>query len=860
MNEHVNDINHALLLRKPQLHSLEILAWVADNISLDKDADWKQALATIKAEYPKFRSFERNFPSLCFNLATGVGKTRLMGAAIAYLYAAKGMKNFFILAPNLTIYNKLITDFTYGSPKYVFHGLPGFTAQSPEIIKADNYENRGEMFAHKNDISINIFNISKITEKEKGSKKLLIKKTWEVLGSSYFKKLAEQDDLVLLMDEAHHYRASAGMKAIEELKPVLGIELTATPYEQKGDNKIYFENIIYEYQIAEAMEHGFVKEPIIVTDKDFKIENHTEDSLEKLKLEDGIFMHEKVKIDLEIYAKNEGLRLVRPFMLVIAKDTSHADKICAQIKSNDFFDGRYKDKILPIHSNKSGVEKEDARQDLDKLEEPENDIEIVIHVNMLKEGWDVTNLYTIVPLRTADSFKLVEQSIGRGLRLPYGARTGVKEIDGLNIIAHDRFDKIIRDAKDKESIFRKGLVIGEDIETEKKELLEIKPNIDNIITKPSIAQFSEEESEVAVVALEAIKNSENLPITSKLNDKNVQQKIVKYVQAQIKDIAKKPNILETVKKAMQVYINNTIDIPYITCQPKNPQNYKFKKFSLDKSKISHLIPATQEKILQAPRTGERHYLQDSNYEHKEGDPKACIIEALCKHPDISYDAHADSIHDLAEQAVAHILSYIKDETALFNIVNHNRIMLADNIHAQMQTYYEPSGTIYEECVASGVIRLKTRIVSCNANETQRSFRDNVKHTDGVVFYGFKKCLHPLQKFDSKPEHLFSELLESEPEVMKWCKPALRDLFIPYLFGHYNPDFVVETDTDKWLCEIKAKNKMDDPDVVAKADAAIEWCKIASEYERQHSSKAWNYALIGHDKVKPSANFRDLVNQ
>ena len=73
--------------------------------------------------------------------------------------------------------------------------------------------------------------------------------------------------------------------------------------------------------------------------------------------------------------------------------------------------------------------------------------EIVIHVNMLKEGWDVTNLYTIVPLRAANARTLIEQSIGRGLRLPYGKRTGVTAVDRLNIVAHDRFQEIVDEAK-----------------------------------------------------------------------------------------------------------------------------------------------------------------------------------------------------------------------------------------------------------------------------------------------------------------------------------------------------------------------------------------------------------------------------
>ena len=81
------------------------------------------------------------FPSMCFALATGVGKTRLMGAFVAYLYLEKGIKNFFVLAPNLTIYNKLIGDFeNVSSPKYVFQGIGEFVHSRPRIVTGDNYD------------------------------------------------------------------------------------------------------------------------------------------------------------------------------------------------------------------------------------------------------------------------------------------------------------------------------------------------------------------------------------------------------------------------------------------------------------------------------------------------------------------------------------------------------------------------------------------------------------------------------------------------------------------------------------------------------------------------------------------------
>ena len=94
-----------------------------------------------------------------------------------------------------------------------------------------------------------------------------------------------------------------------------------------------------------------------------------------------------------------------------------------------------------------------------KVEHTDEPTEIVIHVNMLKEGWDVTNLYTIVPLRAANARTLIEQSIGRGLRLPYGKRTGVTAVDRLNIVAHDRFQEIVEEANNPNSAIRLQQVV-----------------------------------------------------------------------------------------------------------------------------------------------------------------------------------------------------------------------------------------------------------------------------------------------------------------------------------------------------------------------------------------------------------------
>jgi len=134
----IDRINNNMALRLPQFYSLQIL----DNIM--RNFDFKQDNYALQDKvhelYPIFKEFERSFPSLTFALATGVGKTMLMGAFITYLYTNYDIRNFFVVAPNLTIYNKLIQDF--GNPaykKYVFKRIQVFNQNPPTVITGDTY-------------------------------------------------------------------------------------------------------------------------------------------------------------------------------------------------------------------------------------------------------------------------------------------------------------------------------------------------------------------------------------------------------------------------------------------------------------------------------------------------------------------------------------------------------------------------------------------------------------------------------------------------------------------------------------------------------------------------------------------------
>lgn len=880
MNPHVNAIAGRLSLRLPQRDSLEILVHVCDLITLDKQADSAEALDRIKREFSTVTDFERDFPSLCFALATGVGKTRLMGAFIAYLYEAKGIRHFFVLAPNLTIYNKLFVDFTPNTSKYVFQGISAFATDPPEIITGDNYETgRGVRPGYLFDtgsIHINIFNISKINSEVRGGKSPRIKRLSEYIGESYFEYLSKLDDLVLLMDESHRYRASAGVRAINELKPILGLELTATPHVEKGSRTQPFKNVIYSYPLSRAFSDGFVKEPAVATRENFEAQNYTDEGLERLKLEDGIHIHEHTKTELAVFARQRDKPLVKPFMLIVAQDTGHADNLVKVIEDESFFDGRYKGRVITVHSGQKGEERDETVQQLLSVEDPGNPTEIVIHVNMLKEGWDVTNLYTIVPLRAANSKTLVEQSIGRGLRLPYGTRVGVPDVDRLTIVSHDRFQEIVDDANRPDSIIRTGVVIGRDISDKPTRVVQVDPVIVKRIggtsgvklEDPEVLFSQPEERNVASSAFQVIQEFEHLPRSADLLSPEIQREIVDKVSAKmgpvqyrLEGIDDTVDIGKVISETTKEFIKFSIDIPRIIVVPQGEVTCGFKEFTADVSGI-RLQPVAQDILIQHLRDHARYHLVSGSGIVSENKLEDYLVRGLIEFDDVHYDDHAELLYNLAGQVISHLKSYLSTEEDVLNVLQYHQQTLANLIHAQMQAHYKEDATGYEPIVSKGFTILRSHNYSAPAHETPRNFRQPVDEKSlvrGMLFEGFKKCLYSIQKFDSDTERRFSVILENDDNVLKWVKPGREDFQIYYRSDEaYEPDFVVETKTDKYLCESKRADQMEQGDVLEKAKAAVVWCQHATAHEKTHGGKSWSYLLVPHDAIAENKTFQALA--
>lgn len=887
MNPKANFIKQRLSMREPLQEALDVLVNITNHLKLSKNPDLGEAAGKIKELYPSFSDFERDFPSICFSIATGVGKTRLMGACISYLYLEKGIKNFFVLAPNLTIYNKLRMDFgDPGYSKYVFNGISEFAHNKPMVISGENYNQINSLFA-KDEIRINIFNVAKFNSenravKEKGIKKPpRIKRLSEYLGQSYWSYLSELDDLVILMDEAHRYHADASKNAINELKPVLGIELTATPIDENGDT---FKNVVYEYSLAKALEDGkYVKKPAIATRKNFNSIGLSPDEIEKIKLEDAISIHEDTKNELELYAINNNVKKVKPFILVVCKDINHASDVYRYINSGDFFEGKFAGKVIQIDS--STKKEDEIEQQFVNLEQYENEIEIVIHVNMLKEGWDVNNLYTIVPLRAANAKVLIEQTIGRGLRLPYnGERTGVDKVDKLTVIAHDNFQKVIEEAQDPDSILNKMTFI-EIEEEELKSITEVEtslPNPESEIKEAEdrISKISDEkEKQIQRNILDARKAIvHNLPETGiKSGVKSTEDLFRPEIKTRVLDSIRETSavtfglfaqiVMEEAEKqyesVVKGYLSNIIEIPRMVLEQGQTEHY-FEDFDLDTSRgFDFRLMAEEIMVVELSRDHQTDNIKVKHGALTGDSPADQILSELINYPEIDYDENSELLYKLAGQALEYITNNIQENENIGILIRQYRKFIAAKIYEQLKKNLRIRKPDYN---LPKVLPF-TKIEPWNftvLKDGRRHFADIIRPVSLIpklVFLGFQKACHQAYKFDSGTEKDFAFILENDNNVIKWLRPAPNQFRIYWAQNSklYHPDFVVETSGCIYMVETKGAGEVNSEEVQDKKQAALLYCKNATRYTTQNGGKPWKYLLIPHDQVSITNSFEYYLN-
>jgi len=485
---------------------------------------------------------------------------------------------------------------------------------------------------------------------------------------------------------------------------------------------------------------------------------------------------------------------------------------------------------------------------------------------------------------------LIEQSIGRGLRLPYGKRTGVTAVDRLNIVARDKFQEIIAEANKPDSaIHLQTLVLDADALGQKTTTVVSQSQLatklgltpahatssTTVAGKDQPPVFTKpEEQKVAQITYEVIRKLENqpqtLPTIEHLKKPEIQAAIVKAVEEQhqpsqleLEGVSEKPDFAAVVAKTIELVTQQTIDIPRILVVPKGEVKSGFKPFTLDVSTLKY--PAVSDELwIQLLRTNQLEVVSLGRGGFDEVRLEDYVVSGLVDFDDVSYDDHADLLYDLAAQTVQHFKSYLSEEDTRKVLRCYQRD-IARFIHAQMQAHYWVDVPGYEVKVSKGFSELKQSAYTYSAEEPPANYR--VEPTDKsnmakYLFGGFQRCLYSVQKFDSDSERKLAVILERDS--LRWFKPAKGQFQIFYQDGaehpEYQPDFVAETASTICMLEPKRRAELSDPIVTAKKEAAIKWCANASVHAASYGGKPWRYVLIPHDEIVENMTLTGLVER
>jgi type III restriction enzyme len=658
-----------------------------------------------------------------------------------------------------------------------------------------------------------------------------------VLDNNYFKGkqldfLANLDDIVVFNDEAHHLgewkKADVVLekkwqKALNHIKKdknhkFIQVDFSATPYNETGSGLKrqihYFPHIITNFELKEAIQLGLVKTVAIDKRKelaalplDFKVEREGNDikdlsdgqrimlraGLSKLKiLEDGF-----LKFDKEKYPK----------MLVVCEDTNVVPYVTQFMKQEGLSD----EEIMEIHSNKKGEVKPDEWSkikqrlfNLDKHATPK----VIISVLMLKEGFDVNNICVVVPLRATSSSTLLEQLIGRGLRLMWREpefseikndnrkKLLIKKeepdnyLDILSVIEHPRFiefyERVLADSLGiVKEMPKKGRIVGDLINIPLKEGF-----VDYDLFWPIIIHDKEEFIEIEELSIDDL---EAFPTSL--------EKLKQILPKREGDIFYGEEL--TVKTRFGEYV--------VTSELFNVKNYN--SFI---SKLVNIVSAVPVKV--SKRNTKKFPIMQINSAQI-----AKLADRYIRHK--LFNEEFDPLKDnnwkillLTESKITeHIIRNISK--SIYDLQNKLDINEAKIIKRYFSEATELKGR-EEYCVrVSKSIYLKIPFPS-NRGGFERSFIEFVDRDTKV------------EKFIKINEyaHSFANVLYIREDG---------------LLAHYFPDFMVKVGNIIYIVETKAEKDVNSPNVKLKQLSTIDWINKINELDKENRMGCvWKYVLLG----------------
>lgn len=792
----------------------------------------RAAVQTLAAEVSQYYDVDEEVPPFeaVIDSATGVGKTYILTGAMELFAAGYGVSDFVIVTPGRTILNKTKDNFTPGHPKSLLEPM----SFRPVVITSENFATAAIRAAMDDDTQVKIY-LFTVQALIKPESKLGRKthKFQEGLGTEFYAHLSSLDHLVVFADEHHCYYGPAFSKAVRDLDPWVLVGLTATP-----DKKTPKKEIIFRYPLAAAIADKLVKTPVIVGRRDDRTDALT-------KLTDGVTLLNAKADALGAYVNAHGLEPVNPVMLVVAKTTDDADEYGQILRSSEFFGGAFADAVLVVHSKVP----DEALADLAKVEDPWSPIRIIISVGMLKEGWDVRNVYVIASMRSSVSEILTEQTLGRGMRLPFGAYTGVEILDTVEVVAHERYEDLLKKA---------GVLNQAFIDYQTRAVVRTNAQGKSVVVTETVES----------AATPLVEDSPDAAPPGSLDDSG--SPIVTSVQersAQVSSAALK----------MKRAIGRREGVPQITIPVLRMTTVK-SSFSLaditdtdNLRKLGAALAANPDDELNRTLVGARIVVGPDGI----------------KRTELVRSEAADRI-----RSIPSLLSLNELRSELTDIVLASPSVPARKdqraaLRPLLEAFFDGLGAKAEQVLSANLERAGARLIRLVATEQQRfmakpSYEEVVKleqfdparTTDrdvspdrfgpfsrALAYEGWSRSLFPIEWFDSEPERKVANMVDSDGGVACWVRLHINEL--PILWNsdgqEYNPDLIViETSGIHWVVEVKMDKEVTSEDVQAKREAAKRWANHVSADDAVDTE--WRYLLVSEADVATAKGSWNALNR
>lgn len=745
------------------------------------------------------------------SIATAVGKTYVAAGLIDYV-AEHGARNIVIIAPSRAILIKTVNNFTRGHTKSI-----AGRRTTPLIITGDDFE-RGEVgtaLADENVVKLFVFTVQQlIRPKEKASRR--VRDFQEGLGKGLYEYLQSVGDLVVIADEHHAYYGPAFSDAVRELGAAAIIGLTATPNAQTKPEKI-----VFRYTLGQAIADGLVKVPVLVGRKDARRDVETQ-------LADGLTLLNAKREAVESWCAQKGLARVNPVMFIVCQSIDDANEVAEILSRPQFFGFDYDDAVLTIHSESS----DEALEKLELVEEPSSKVRAIVSVSMLKEGWDVKNIYVICALRALASQMLTEQTLGRGLRLPFGKLTGVEMLDTVEVLGHDKYEDLLR----KASILIQRL-LGDRLNTSG-----VDPHTG---VAPVPEDLPDESSDIAETVTPATVGATHLVIEQGSgiygDTVRIADAVDRIAQVQAEAMAMKSEI--TLRAGTEPFY-----IPEMT-RMLRPGEFSLSQIAeADFRAVGAGLAATPDDVLRRSKIE----IVTTPSGHLEVRPVAAVDKVIAATPQLNLGqgktALVDSVMNLGL-----VKGTVQEKNGATRLVDALVEGLGNDAEKRLSSFFNIvldtiNSTLlarYRSVSSGESIRVSEKVLTVSRINSRPITGNHFEDFDrGHAYDNWKKSLVAVEWFDSSTERSMAVLLDEDDNVKRWIRLHRSDgVDISYKGRSYYPDFAVEdVDGAYWLVETKDDRSLTADEVLAKKTAADEWARYATD--SPEVSHKWRYLLVG----------------